>query len=147
MTPWRRLANVHTSCRFSIRARRTTHSRSQRQLALGRANRSALTTSGETLKARLNALGERHGVPVQVTGVGSILCAHFQREPIRQPEDTEHTPAAARALFHLEMLTRGFYTARRGFIALSLPLTSDDHDALVGAFDDFLAANGPALTA
>ena len=106
-----------------------------------------LTESGETLKARLNALGERHGVPVQVTGVGSILCAHFQREPVRQPQDTEHTPAAARALFHLEMLTRGFYIARRGFIALSLPLTSDDHDAFVGAFDDFLAANGPALTA
>jgi glutamate-1-semialdehyde 2,1-aminomutase len=107
----------------------------------------ALTETGEQLKARLNALGERHGVPIQVTGVGSILCAHFQHEPIRQPQDTEHTPAAARALFHLEMLARGFYTARRGFIALSLPLTNDDYDAFVDAFDDFLAANGPALTA
>jgi glutamate-1-semialdehyde 2,1-aminomutase len=107
----------------------------------------ALTETGEQLKARLNGLGERHGVPVQVTGVGSILCAHFQHEPIRQPQDTEHTPAAARALFHLEMLARGFYTARRGFIALSLPLTNDDYDAFVEAFEEFLAANGPALTA
>jgi glutamate-1-semialdehyde 2,1-aminomutase len=107
----------------------------------------ALSETGEALKARLNALGERHGVPVQVTGVGSILCMHFQHEPIRQPQDTEHTPAAARALFHLEMLARGFYTARRGFVALSLPLTSDDDDAFVDAVDDFLAANAPALTA
>lgn len=107
----------------------------------------ALTETGETLKARLNALGERHGVPVQVTGVGSILCAHFQDEPIHEPRDTEHTPAAGRALFHLEMLARGFYMARRGFLALSLPLTSDDYDAFVDAFDDVLAVNGPALTA
>jgi glutamate-1-semialdehyde 2,1-aminomutase len=107
----------------------------------------ALTGTGEALKARLNALGERHAVPVQVTGIGSILCMHFQHEPIHQPQDTEHTPAAARALFHLEMLARGFYTARRGFIALSLPLTKEDYDAFVDAFDDFLTANGPALTA
>ena len=107
----------------------------------------ALTGTGEALKARLNALGERHGVPVQVTGIGSILCMHFQHEPIHQPQDTEHTPAAARALFHLEMLARGFYTARRGFVALSLPLANDDYDAFVDAFDDFLTANGPALTA
>jgi glutamate-1-semialdehyde 2,1-aminomutase len=108
---------------------------------------SALTETGEALKARLNALGERHGVPVQVTGIGSILCMHFQHEPIHQPQDTEHTPAEARALFHLEMLARGIYTARRGFVALSLPLTNEDYDAFVDAFDDFLVANGPALTA
>jgi glutamate-1-semialdehyde 2,1-aminomutase len=70
---------------------------------------------------------------------------HFQRQPIYQPDDTEHTPAAARALFHLEMLARGFYVARRGFIALSLPLTASDYDAFAAAFDDFLGACGAAL--
>jgi hypothetical protein len=45
------------------------------------------------------------------------------------------------------MLARGFYMARRGFLALSLPLTSDNYDAFVDAFDDVLAVNGPALTA
>lgn len=105
----------------------------------------ALSASGERLKARLNAIGERQGVPVQVTGVGSILCMHFQTQPIRQPADTARTPAAARALFHLEMLARGFYLARRGFIALSLPLTEEDHDALAAAFEDLLEAYGPVL--
>jgi glutamate-1-semialdehyde 2,1-aminomutase len=105
----------------------------------------ALSASGERLKTRLNAIGDRYGVPVQVTGVGSILCMHFQHQPIRQPADTAQTPAAARALFHLEMLTRGFYLARRGFIALSLPLTEQDHEALADAFEDFLGACGPAL--
>jgi glutamate-1-semialdehyde 2,1-aminomutase len=106
---------------------------------------SALTDRGERLKARLNAIGENSGVPVRVTGIGSILCMHFQHEPIRQPDDTLHTPAAARALFHLEMLRRGFYVARRGFIALSLPLTEADYEAFAAAFEDFLSACGPAV--
>ncbi len=105
----------------------------------------ALSAQGERLKARLNAIGAHQGVPVQVTGVGSILCMHFQDEAVRQPDDTEHTPAAARALFHLEMLARGFYVARRGFIALSLPLTEADCDAFAAAFEDFLGACGPVL--
>jgi len=104
-----------------------------------------LSATGERLKVRLNRIGERRDVPVQTTGVGSILCMHFQRQPIHQPDDTEHTPAAARALFHLEMLARGFYVARRGFIALSLPLTASDYDAFAAAFDDFLGACGAAL--
>jgi hypothetical protein len=44
------------------------------------------------------------------------------------------------------MLARGFYTARRGFIALSLPLTSDVSDAFADAFEDFLRTDGPAVT-
>jgi glutamate-1-semialdehyde 2,1-aminomutase len=105
----------------------------------------ALTASGERLKSRLNALGERHGVPVQVTGVGSILCMHFQHQPIRQPDDTAHTPASARALFHLEMLARGFYVARRGFLALSLPLTEADYNTFAVGFENFVEAYGPVL--
>jgi glutamate-1-semialdehyde 2,1-aminomutase len=104
-----------------------------------------LNQRGETLKARLNAAGERHGVPVQVTGVGSILCLHLQPEPIRGPQDTVHTPAAARSLLHLEMLERGFYVARRGFMALSLPLSDADYDAFAAAFDDFLATHAGVL--
>ncbi len=104
-----------------------------------------LSATGETLKSRLNALGARHDVPLQVTGIGSILCLHFQHEPIHRPDDTAHTPPAARALCHLELLARNIHTARRGFLTLSLPLTPADYDTFVAAFDDFLAACGPAL--
>ena len=104
-----------------------------------------LSATGEHLKSRLNALGARHNVPLQVTGIGSILCLHFQHHPIHRPDDTQHTPPAARALCHLELLARNLYTARRGFLTLSLPLTPADYDTFVAAFDDFLAACGPAL--
>jgi glutamate-1-semialdehyde 2,1-aminomutase len=98
-----------------------------------------LYDDGESLRARLNALGRRHGVPLQATGLGSIVVVHWQSKPVRQPADTQATPAEARALFHLNMLERGYYLARRGFMALSLALTSTDHDGFVAAVDDYCA--------
>jgi glutamate-1-semialdehyde 2,1-aminomutase len=97
-----------------------------------------LNDDGDRLRERLQAAGDARGLPVQVTGLGSMLGIHFARDAIRQPEDADRTPAALRKLLHLELNLRGFYLARRGFIALCLPLVGDDYDALVAAFDDFL---------
>ena len=51
----------------------------------------------------------------------------------------------ARKLLHLELLLRGFYLARRGFMSLSLPLVDADHDALVAAFGEVLDENAHLL--
>jgi len=48
-------------------------------------------------------------------------------------------------LFHLEMLDRGYYFARRGYIALSLPTTEADCEGFVSAVDDFLQARGSLI--
>jgi len=106
-----------------------------------------LNRDGDRLRERLNALGERLDVPFQATGVGSILCLHLQREPVRRPEDTAHTTPDARALLHLELLDRGWYLARRGFVSLSLPLTPADHDGLLAALEEILSEYGDLLTA
>jgi glutamate-1-semialdehyde 2,1-aminomutase len=87
-----------------------------------------LTARGDRLRDRLNEIGHERGLPVQVTGVGSILAVHFQSRPIRRPADTKETPPELRALFHLEMLTSGFYLARRGFMSLSVALAEADYD-------------------
>jgi len=77
--------------------------------------------------ARLNALGDRlrERLPdeAHATGYGSMVGLHV--------EDDER---ASRV--HLGMLERGYSYARRGFVALSLPLTQDDVDG----FADALAA-------
>ncbi|QQS12885.1 MAG: aminotransferase class III-fold pyridoxal phosphate-dependent enzyme [Rhodospirillales bacterium] len=99
-----------------------------------------LYASGDRLRERLREVGRRHDVPLQVNGAGSILVAHWQSKPIAKPFDTQDTPVEARALFHLNMLERGFYLARRGFMALSLALTDADHDAFVAAVDDYCGA-------
>jgi glutamate-1-semialdehyde 2,1-aminomutase len=98
----------------------------------------ALNASGDRLRARLNAVAGKHGLPVQVLGQGSMLCMHPQRGPIRRPADVAGVKPALRKLLHLEMNLRGIYLARRGFMSLSLPLSEADHDALVAAFDAYL---------
>ena len=72
--------------------------------------------------------------------IGSIIVVHWQTTPVAQPHDTLKTPVEARALFHLNMLQRGYYLARRGFMALSLALTEADHDGFIAAVDDYCGA-------
>jgi glutamate-1-semialdehyde 2,1-aminomutase len=97
-----------------------------------------LNASGDRLRAKLNAAVEKHDVPIQVLGQGSMLCFHPQAGLIRRPADLAKAPAALRKLLHLELNLRGLYLARRGFMSLSLPMTDDDHDVMVAAFDAYL---------
>jgi glutamate-1-semialdehyde 2,1-aminomutase len=101
----------------------------------------ALNARGDNLRARLNHVLAERQAGAQVTGVGSLLNVHFQRGEILAPTDVDPAPAS-RALFHLVMMERGFYLARRGFMALSLALTDDDGDRFVEAFDEFFATYG-----
>ena len=92
----------------------------------------ALSAAGESLKQRLNAVFAQKNVAMQATGVGSLLSIHFQRKPIRRPADVDSADEK-RALFHLEMMQRGYYLARRGYMALSVVLEPKDYDGFVTA--------------
>lgn len=112
----------------------------------------ALNAKGDRLRDRLNAAITKHDAPMQVTGTGSILGVHFQREPILRPEDTWPVDEAARIrlaglqkLLHLDLLEAGFYMARRGFMSLSVPIDDGHCDGLVDALDEFLSVRGPLL--
>ena len=104
-----------------------------------------LNASGDRLRARLQEAADERGVALRAMGLGSMICLHFQSGEIRRPADTEATPQEARKLFQLEMNLRGFYLSRRSFMSLSLPLTCEDHDDLVAAFEDFLEEHAPVL--
>ena len=105
-----------------------------------------LNADGDALRERLQRAADERGVPFSATGCGSIIGLHWQAEPIRRPADTAPTRPAARALSHLEMIRRGFYFARRGFMSLSLPLDAGDYDDLVDAFADFLDEHREVLS-
>ena len=51
----------------------------------------------------------------------------------------------AASLFHLEMLERGQYLARRGMINLSLPMTEREFDGFLKAVEDFLDENSALI--
>jgi len=91
-----------------------------------------LNASGESLKERLNKVFAEKKVAMQATGIGSLLCVHFQRTAIKRPQDVD-AAEEKRALFHLEMMQRGYYLARRGYMALSVVLEPRDYDGFVVA--------------
>jgi glutamate-1-semialdehyde 2,1-aminomutase len=62
---------------------------------------------------------------------------HFTRGPVRRTADSPPAPELC-TLLHLHMLDRGYSFARRGFVALSLPLTRSDVDGFAHAVEEFL---------
>lgn len=105
----------------------------------------ALTRSGEAFRARLNSISRERRLPVQATGIGSMMTVHFVDGPVRSAADLADGSEAAKALFHLEMLARGQHIARRGMVNLSLPMTERDLDGFADAFAGFLDEYAPVL--
>ena len=110
-------------------------------MAAGAAGLTRVYTADEV--ARLNALGDRLrdrlnaiDAEFQATGYGSMVGLHFTTEPIKRSSDSP--PAEEqRTLLHLHLLERGYSYARRGFVALSVPLGEDDVDGFAEAVEAF----------
>ncbi|HXQ31487.1 MAG TPA: aminotransferase class III-fold pyridoxal phosphate-dependent enzyme [Steroidobacteraceae bacterium] len=107
---------------------------------------------GDRLRERLNALARARSARFQATGVGSLIGLHFSTHLLFRPEDADHAGTAANSakrlldtLFHLEMVDRGYYFGRRGYVSLSLPTTAADCENFAMAIDDFLARRGPLI--
>ena len=98
----------------------------------------ALNARGDALRARLNDMFRGAGVPVCVAGVGSLMNIHPVAEIPRAPHDHAHADQRARDLIFFDLLERGLYMARRGLMALSLPLGDAEIDRLVGTVSDCL---------
>jgi glutamate-1-semialdehyde 2,1-aminomutase len=90
---------------------------------------------GDLLRTRLNALFTAAGVAMTAIGIGSIATIHFQSTPITTASDIVAADAK-RALLHLEMIARGHYFARRGYLALCLPLDDQDLDSFFESIAD-----------
>ncbi|KAK7924245.1 hypothetical protein PG985_006299 [Apiospora marii] len=99
----------------------------------------ALHVRGEELRSRLNTISQ--GTTLRVTGCGSIMTIHFIAKPVDQinnVRDLEDRNTLLLDVFHLYMLSQGFYIARRGFIALSLELSTTELNGFVEALQMFL---------
>jgi glutamate-1-semialdehyde 2,1-aminomutase len=93
---------------------------------------------GDMLRNRLNAFASTNDVEFTSTGYGSLVGLHFARGPISRRSDVPMRPEL-QALLHLHMLEQGYTYARRGFIALSLPLGEHEIDGFTSAVEVFLA--------
>ena len=99
-----------------------------------------LNALGDRLRDRLNAFAAERDVEFSATGYGSMVGLHFTRRPIRRSSDS---PAAEEqhALMHLDLLEHGYSYARRGFVALSVPIDETDVDGFANSIESHLSAN------
>ncbi len=97
----------------------------------------ALNARGDALQRRLNTLTA--GLPMCVTGVGSLFAVHFLAEPPTNAAAADRADPRLRELFFLDLLERGMYLARRGMVALSLAVGDAECDRFVAAVEAFRA--------
>jgi glutamate-1-semialdehyde 2,1-aminomutase len=105
----------------------------------------ALNVRGDTLRGRLNELCAAADVPIQFTGIGSMLAVHTMRGPVTNPELAAKAEPKLKELFFFDMLAHGFWLARRGMMTVSLPIGEAECDALVAAVEEFLSVRRSLL--
>ncbi len=99
----------------------------------------ALNARGERLRTALGDVFAETGAPFCATGIGSLLVIHPTPGPICTPDDADHADDRLRELLFFDLLDRGWYIARRGFIALSLEVTDAHVDGFVATVREVLA--------
>lgn len=102
----------------------------------------ALHARGEALRARLNAICMARGVAMHFSGIGSMVQPHFRAGPILRPYPSTPAEDALREIYFLDLMAAGIYIARRGMIAMSLPIGDAECDSLVSAIDEFCTLRG-----
>lgn len=95
----------------------------------------ALNQRGDALRTRLNAIFAAAGVSIRAAGIGSLMNIHPVGTEPRRPADLAAADQRMRDLIFFDLLEDGFYTARRGLMALSLAIGDAEVDALVAAVE------------
>ena len=103
------------------------------------------TAKGDAFRERLQRLARGRSLPVELTGVGSLMNIHFSRQPVTSPEQARKGNPALRQLLQMAMLDAGFYIGKTGYLALMLPLTDIDYENFANAFDGFLDTYGDLI--
>ena len=97
-----------------------------------------LNERGEQLRRRLNERFARRAAAFTATGWGSLLSIHPVRGAIESPADLARADPRWRQLLFHELLAHGYYTAPRGYLALTMDVSDDDLDGFLVAVDDVL---------
>jgi glutamate-1-semialdehyde 2,1-aminomutase len=74
-----------------------------------------------------------------------MLAVHMMRGPVRSPADAARGDAKLKELFFFDMLAHGIWMARRGMMALSLPIGDAECDLLADAVAEFLESRASLM--
>jgi glutamate-1-semialdehyde 2,1-aminomutase len=85
-----------------------------------------LNTRAEAFRADLAAAFAEAGVPVQITGLGSLFAMHLTRQPVRSYRDTLETDTNLRHQLFLGLFNEGVLIDPRGVGNLSTALGEEE---------------------
>lgn len=100
---------------------------------LTRASLDGLFARGERLRERADVLLRNHGF--QATGWGSLIGIHPTDVPVSRASDLASTDKRPVELLFHELLERGIYIGKSGFVTLSLPQTPETDDRFLAALE------------
>jgi glutamate-1-semialdehyde 2,1-aminomutase len=107
----------------------------------------SLNRRGDTLRDGMNGVLARNGVDAQVTGIGSLLSLHMTGRAVSSPADLHGADADARALVFFDLLERGVFLAKRGYMALSVPFDEAACEAMLRTFEGVVEERRQVLPA
>lgn len=79
-----------------------------------------ISALGDFFRQEMRKMAAQTGVPVTVTGVGSLSCIFFTPNPVHNYTDAKNSDTALFAKYFLYMLDKGFYFAPSQFEAIFL---------------------------
>lgn len=98
------------------------------------------TARGEEFRRSVASVLARSGLPVSVSGFGSMMSLHALAEPPRNAHDVARRDLDLQEMLFLGLLQRGVYSAARGMMNLSLTLTDDQLAQVLDALAETLAS-------
>jgi glutamate-1-semialdehyde 2,1-aminomutase len=103
---------------------------------------------GARLREKLNDFFRSAGIRCQMTGIGSLSNIFYTDTPVTNVTHfvNAYLPCVElQRLFHLELINRGIYTAKRGEFVISTPMTEADIDRGVEVVKDTFSLMKPYL--
>jgi glutamate-1-semialdehyde 2,1-aminomutase len=97
-----------------------------------------MNSLGDELRTRLASVARTRGVPLQVTGAGSLLGLHYTDQEVRCFRDTWSEDRTLADAMFLGLVNQGILIDRRGALCLSTRTADEDLDAFEKAFGTVL---------
>jgi glutamate-1-semialdehyde 2,1-aminomutase len=104
-----------------------------------------LNARGDRLRRGINDIAARHDVALHASGRGSLMTIHPATRSLVFGTGLDRAQALARELIFFDLIDAGLWTARRGMITLSLPITDQQCREFLAAFDAIIENRAPVL--
>ena len=99
-----------------------------------------LNTAGERVRRRLQEIAAQHGVPAQITGIGSMFKIHFSASPVRDYRSGQQASRVVHEALFFFTLNRGLYLSEGGRCCLSTAMSDAEVDQYLATVAEFLVA-------